>query len=512
MTIRIVCRKNEFHDSMVLMRINESVRQMDGVVRVAVLMGTENNKKILFDYGFWVESIQTAGASDLVIAVEGIDDKAVDIAFERVDQMFAERAASRRTKRIFKTQNAALRALPGANLVMISIPGRFAALEARKALKNGLNVFLFSDNVPLDDEISLKKMALEKNLLMMGPDCGTAIINGKVLGFANHIRHGEIGIVGASGTGIQEVSTQIHRLGMGISHAIGTGGRDLSKEIGGISMFQCIDLLLEDPQTHVIVLVSKPPDDQVKELILNRARDNKKPFVINFVGTSPGEIAGSNCYFAETLEEAAKTAVSLITGKLMTDKEEIDDRWIQKEVSLLHPRQKYLRGIFSGSTLAYEAISVFAKVNNQVYSNIALDQQWRLNDSWKSVEHTVVDMGDDEFTQGRAHPMIDPSLLIQRLRKEASDPEVACILMDCILGLGAHPDPGGIISPVIKECKEEAGRAGRHLPVILSICGTEEDPQVYSLQEGKFRKVGAIIQASNAKAAQTAGLICRNRG
>lgn len=267
MPVRIVCRKNEFHDSMVLMRINESIRQIGGIVRVAILMATENNKKILADYGFWNESIQAASVTDLILAVDAINDEKIEEAFTSIDKMFAERVASRKGKKIFKTQNAALGALPEANLALISVPGAFAAMEARKALKNSLNVFLFSDNVSLENELSLKKLAFERDLIVMGPDCGTAIINGVALGFANRVRRGEIGIVASSGTGIQEVCTQVHRSGMGISHAIGTGGRDLSKEIGGISMRQGIDFLIKDSQTRLIILISKPPDSQVENIL-----------------------------------------------------------------------------------------------------------------------------------------------------------------------------------------------------------------------------------------------------
>ncbi len=512
MPVRIVCRKNEFHDSMVLMRINESIRQIGGIVRVAVLMATENNKKILADYGFWNESIQAASVTDLILAVDAINDEKIEEAFTTIDKMFAERVASRKGKKIFKTQNAALGALPEANLALISVPGAFAAMEARKALKNSLNVFLFSDNVSLENELSLKKLAFERDLIVMGPDCGTAIINGVALGFANRVRRGEIGIVASSGTGIQEVCTQVHRSGMGISHAIGTGGRDLSKEIGGISMRQGIDFLIKDSQTRLIILISKPPDSQVQNNILNYIRDQEKRFVINFLGTKPREIGVNNCYFVETLDEAADTAIVLMNGRSESSKKSIQGRLVQSEIAKLNSRQKYLRGLFSGGTLAYEAISILSKTMGPINSNIPLNPQWGLVDSRESRGHTVVDMGEDEFTQGRAHPMIDPSLLMERFKKEASDPEVACILLDCMLGLSAHPDPAGILSPIIRECKEEAKKTGRHLSVVLSICGTEEDPQVYSTQEKKFIEAGAIILPSNAKAVEFAGLVCKDRG
>jgi len=232
------------------------------------------------------------------------DEEVVEKASVRIDQLFAERIASRRRKRFFKTQNAAIRSLPEVNLGLISVPGAFAAIEALEGLKNGLNVFLFSDNVSFEEEIFLKKMAQERGLLMMGPDCGTAIINGIGLGFANRVRRGQIGIVGASGTGIQEVSMIIHNLGMGISHGI--------------------DPLLKDSSTRLIVLVSKPPNSRVKEVILKRVAQGEKPFVINFLGMRSAGVALKNCYFVDTLEEAAELAVSIIMGKKKEKRESIE--------------------------------------------------------------------------------------------------------------------------------------------------------------------------------------------
>src|SRR5580704_9603583 len=94
---------------------------------------------------------------------------------------------------------------------------------------------IFSDNVPIAEEASLKHEARERGLMVMGPDCGTAIIGGVPLAFANAVPRGDIGIIGASGTGIQEVSTLIARAGRGVRHAIGTGGRDMHAEVGGLT-------------------------------------------------------------------------------------------------------------------------------------------------------------------------------------------------------------------------------------------------------------------------------------
>jgi hypothetical protein len=279
-------------------------------------------------------------------------------------------------------------------------------------------------------------------------------------------------------------------------------------------MLQGIELLLKDPSTRIIVLISKPPSSQVQGIILDRIRKAGKLFVINFIGIPSKKEVLENCHSVSTLEEAAETAVILLKGKngLKKDRSEDFQNGIQKEISSLNPNQKYLRGIFAGGTLAYEAMSILCNYIDPIYSNIPLHSEWRLENVRKSIGHTIIDMGEDEFTQGRPHPMIDPSLFIQRIKEEASDPEVVCILLDCILGLGVHPDPASVFSPIIKECKEEAKKLGRHLNVILSICGTDEDPQIRSLQEKKFREAGAIVQPNNAQAARFAGLLCKDRG
>jgi FdrA protein len=190
------------------------------------------------------------------------------------------------------------------NLALISVLGDYAAAEAIKALRPGLSVMLFSDNVSLAHEREIKTLAREKNLLVMGPDCGTAIINGMPLGFANVVRRGAIGVVAASGTGLQEVTCCIDQLGAGISQALGTGGHDLHESIGGISMLYGLDALSADPDTRVIVLISKPPAPAVAEKILARARAAGKPVVVNFLGARPEDMNVPGITPAYTLADA----------------------------------------------------------------------------------------------------------------------------------------------------------------------------------------------------------------
>src|SRR5437667_384174 len=299
-----------------------------------------------------------------------------------------------------------------------------------------------------------------------------------------------------------------HRGGAGVSHAIGTGGRDLSQAVGGLTALAGISALASDPGTEVIVLISKPPSPEVAARLLGAVRLARKPVVINFVGAS---VAGEgSLHGAQTLEEAAHTAVTLVTGQ--------PPRWHRwealpaQEAGRLAPTQKYVRGLYSGGTLCYEALVLLHRYVGPVYSNTPLDPGYALESATRSHAHTVIDMGSDEFTVGRLHPMLDPTLRHQRLLREADDPEVAVILLDVVLGHGAHPDPARDLAPVIRQARERARTAGRWLPVVLSVCGTEEDPQGYETQVAALIDAGATVQATNARAVRLAGLIAEAAG
>ncbi len=225
---------------------------------------------------------------------------------------------------------------------------------------------LFSDNVSLDDEVKLKRQGHEKGLLVFGPDCGTAVINGAALGFANVVRRGPVGILGASGTGIQEICVLVDRLGSGISHAIGTGGRDLSIEVGASTTLRCIDLLEADERTRVIVVTSKPPDPRVATRVLERLARCRKPVVVNFLGGDAAGVASTPIHWASTLEEAADIAVRLETGQGRGTSSGAADLaaligQAEQEAAKMAPNQKYLRGLFSGGTLGYEALLVLPR-------------------------------------------------------------------------------------------------------------------------------------------------------
>jgi FdrA protein len=387
--------------------------------------------------------------------------------------------------------------LPDAHWVLVSVAGRYAAGVARQALRLNKNVFLYSNNVSLEDEISLKQMAAEKGLVVMGPDCGTAIVNGVGLGFANRTRRGTIGIVAASGTGLQQLCSRIHQLGSGITHALGTGGRDLSEKVGAVTARQGLDLFSRDPETKVIVLASKPPSTQVADELIVAARSTGKPVVVDFIGYLGRSV--DNLHFGTTLDETAEIAVRLSAA--IPDKSTAPDYRLER----FAPGQRYLRGLFSGGTLAYEALLILQDYLPEVYSNAPLDKAFRLENSMVSQGHTLVDLGEDEFTVGRLHPMMDNDLRIRRLEQEARDPETAVILLDVVLGYGAHPDPAGELAPAILDARETARKAGRHLEVIAVVVGTDEDPQGMDSQIEQLAEVGVEIKTSNEAAVRYVG-------
>jgi FdrA protein len=399
----------------------------------------------------------------------------------------------------------ALQEAATANLALISTPGDYAAAEAMKALRLGLNVMLFSDNVPLDDEIALKHYARSHDLLVMGPDCGTAIIGGVPLGFANVVRRGEIGVVAASGTGLQQVTCLIDRWGQGVSQGIGTGGHDLRAEVGGITMLQGLDALAADPATRVIVLISKPPHPEVAERVLGAASRAGKPIVVNFLGADPDTVRREDVHPVRTLEDAARLAVDLAGGG---GDVEAGEAWPEGTTEVgLASGQKYIRGLYSGGTFCYEALLLLTEAFGPIASNTPLEPGLMLADVWHSRQHTVIDLGDDAFTRGRPHPMIDQTLRRERILQEAADPEVAVILFDVVLGHGAHPDPAPELALTLEEAKALARAAGRSLALVGSVCGTAGDPQDLARQEASLREAGVLLAESNAQAVRLAARI-----
>lgn len=491
---RLNIRRGTYYDSVVLMQLQAALARMPGVSDAGVVMGTDANKELLAQSGLHVDGVDACVPDDLIIVIRAGDDASADAAIAQIDELLARRAAAGEDEDYLpQTLETAVHMLPAAAWVLISVPGRYAAGVAREALRLGKHVFLYSDNVPLEDEVALKQQAARQGLLVMGPDCGTAIVNGIGLGFANRVRRGSIGLVGASGTGLQHVAARIHQLGGGITHALGTGGRDLADQVGAVTAMQALDLLARDPETAVIVLISKPPSPDVARDLLEIARQTGKPVVVDFIGHPQAHRSG--LHFAATLDQTAELAVRLAAQQPASP----------PDPSRFDPRQRYLRGLFSGGTLAYEAQHILQDYFNGVYANAPLDKAWKLENSLISREHTILDLGEDELTVGRLHPMLDNTLRIQRLMQEARDPEVAVILLDVVLGEGAHPNPAAELAPAIEEARARAAAENRTLEVIAVLVGTGEDPQDMAAQMAALQAAGARVETSSEVAVRAAG-------
>jgi len=499
--------KNTFRDSVYLMRLSGTIREFEGVIEAETIIGTDHNKKFLRSGGLWTDEIEKeAGANDLIIAVKAENEEkaeqAIQDALDELNkQVERENLLGDFVPRTFET---ALQNFSGANIALLSIPGRYVRREADKVLDAGLHLMIFSDNVSLEDEVALKEKALEKGLLVMGPDCGTAIINGTPLAFANEVRQGRIGVVAAAGTGLQEVSSLINNLGEGISQGIGTGGRDVKSAVGGITMVQGLKALLKDENTEVIVIVSKPPDAEVTEKVLKVAAEGEKPVVVNFLGGDLEQVRKAGCEPAYTLKEAAQKGVNLLQKKDADSGYtalKADEELVNKEKGRFKDGQKYLRALYSGGTLAYETLILIQDKIGSVYTNLSYEDAEKIEDVYKSSANTVIDFGEDEFTQGRLHPMIDPSLRNGRIVEEAKDPEAAVIMLDLVLGYNAHLNPAGSALEAIKEAKEIAKENGRYLSFVTTVCGTDEDIQVRSEQVARLEKEGVLVFQSNADAA-----------
>jgi FdrA protein len=448
--------RGRYLDSVALMRLSRRLGALPGIEAAALMIGTPSNKVLLRDAGLLAAEGEQAGPNDLVIALRAADERAGSAALAAPWQLFGETEESRSGELPrARTLRGALELMPHANLALISVPGDYAASEARRALGAGLNAPVFSSGVPLEEERALKRLAAEKGLLLMGPDCGTALLAGTPLAFANAVPRGEIGIVSASGTGLQEVSCLIARLGAGVSHGIGVGGRDLDEGVGALGTLAAIDALDRDARTKVIVLVSKPPAPRVADTVLERLARSPKRSVVCFLGMDkPG--------LARTLHEAAEIA----TGTCL-----------QGEEPLKQKTKGRVEGLYCGGTLCSEAEIIFRRRG--------------------LAGHCFVDLGGDEFTRGRPHPMIDPELRNGYVARALADPAVGVLLLDAVLGYGSHPDPAGVL--LQQDLSSKA--------VIASVVGTDGDPQVRSCQVERLRAAGVAVAPSNALAAEWAAAL-----
>jgi len=485
-------RRAFYRDSVALMRISRAIESLAGVEAAALMIGSVTNRKLMEDAGLLAADGKSAGPNDLVLAVRADTPANAQAALAEAERLLEAPATSDKGTDEWtpKSLDTALTRLPNANLVLVSVPGEFAAAEARRALNKGLHVMMFSDNVALDDEVALKREAQRLGLLMMGPDCGTAIIGGVPLAFANVIPRGDLGIVGASGTGMQEVSTLIARHGGGVSHAIGVGGRDLKEAVGGITTLMAIDALERDPGTRQIVLISKPPAAAVAKKVLERIGQARKPVSICFIGADDMPVPANAALFSD-LRSCVEHALG--GRRIGWAGRTPDAKGLAARVA--RPRMR-LQGLFSGGTLCAEAQVVLRRAGITVTSNVPIPGV--ATPATAPDAHVVLDLGDDQYTVGRPHPMIDPSLRNQMLSAALRDGRTAVVLLDVVIGYGAHADPAGDLIAALPAAKE------REALLIASVCGTEGDPQRYSRQVALLEEAGIIAAPSNAHAAELA--------
>src|SRR5437764_3854665 len=427
MVIKARVKRNTYFDSITLMKIARALTNMNGIEDAAAIMATEANLQLLEEAGL-TPFEGNAGADDVLLVVRASDEDSADAALESAEEQLTQRPGVSSVDGDMSSQKQprsleqAIQLHAETSLAVISVPGSYAALESERALRAGLHVFLFSDNVSLEDEIALKHLAQERGLLFMGPDCGTAMLNGVGLGFVNVVPRGNIGIVGASGTGIQQVMSLIAQQRGGVSQVIGCGGRDLSEDVGAITTLQGLRMLQEDEQTEVIVLISKPPAPAVAERVLQVATRGKKPVVVMFVGADANDLQsrhGHQIVITNTLAEAAQKAISVCGGSdTMTGTWHIHSNALRSLLgfSALSTGTLSLSGLFSGGTLCDEAMHIWAEQLNPIYSNIPLKAEWRMPVGKRVPGHYAIDFGADEYTRGRPHPMIDPSLRMKRLQ------------------------------------------------------------------------------------------------
>jgi len=500
-------RRSYYQDSVTLMTLSSEMEAAPGVSRAAAMMGTPPNLALLRDAGLLAAEGEGAGAGDLVVAVLAATPEAAEAArAAALRALAARRAVPAGAAARPRTLAAARRALPDANLVLISVPGLYAGAEAFRALRAGLHVMLFSDNVPVDTELALKRAALERGLWLLGPDCGTAVIHGVPLGFANAVPRGRVGLVGASGTGLQEVCCAIAALGEGVSHAVGVGGRDLSDAVGGLMTRRALEALAADPATEVLVVVGKRPSPAMAGRLAQDARRLDKPCVLGFVGGTAGLDGGDRLHVAGTLEDAARAAVALARGEVpaavdFTRPPDEIERLVALATAGLGPSQRYVRGVFSGGTLAWEARHLLARRLPGVTEGV----------TGGGAGHRVTDLGEDVFTVGRPHPMLDGTVRRQWIAREGDDPGTAVLLLDVVLGWGAHPDPVGEILPAIEATRARARDAGRGLAIVASVTGTDRDPQRRTAQAAALAAHGVVVMDSNAQAARLAARVAAGR-
>lgn len=490
MSEHVEIRRGVYHDSVSLMQVSRKVADRDGVGAALVAMATDLNLDLLAGMGFDTSAASGAGPNDLLVALRAADRAAVEAARAAVDEALADAGRS--------TGDTSAGAVPprtvgsaarrgDATLALVSVPGAHALPEATDALRAGLHVMVFSDNVPLAHEVALKAEAASRGLLAMGPDCGTAIVAGVGLGFANVTRPGPVGIVAASGTGAQQLCCLLDDAGVGVSHVLGVGGRDLSEEVGAASTVAAMAALDRDPATECLVVLSKPPAPAVAERVREQAAALDTPTVVAFMGRGEPDLT------AVAAEAARRVGADLGEPRAWVHERDVAPGGA-------------LRGLFAGGTLCEEAMAIAADVLGPVRSNVPLDPAWGIGEDLHAAGHWMLDLGDDRLTLGRPHPMIDHGLRLEHLARVVDDADTGVVLLDVVLGHAAHPDPAADLGPAIANACETDG-----LAVVVSLCGTTDDPQGRDAQARALHDAGADVYLSNAAGARAAVALAQPR-
>lgn len=507
MVTRCLVKPSFYRDSVVLLHLSRELKGFPGVAEVGVLMGTPANKSLLDQAGLLTPGADAAGPNDLVIAVRAASADVASGALANAESFLT--SGRRRLEAVVRvvprSLDSALRHFPEVNLALISVPGACAGRETRKALRRGLHVMLFSDNVPLEEEVALKELAMSAGVLLMGPDCGTAIVNGVPLGFANAVPRGRVGVVSASGSGLQQVSSLLATMGEGISHALGVGGRDGSKAVGGAMTVMALEVLAADPATELLVVLGKPAEREVRARIEAEVRNLGKPCVLVLLDAGVQPARNGLVTTVATLEDAARAAVARLQGRawrpviFTAPVREVRSR-VEAVRSKMAKSQTAVRGLYAGGTLAHEARLILEPLLGPIASNLAACTEI-------STPHQILDLGADEFTVGRAHPMIDPTFRSDQILAAGRDPALAVLLLDVVLGHGASADPSGDLAPAIAAARQEARKGGRELAVVASVVGTAGDPQGLSTQIARLEAHGVWVMPSNAQASRFAACL-----
>ncbi len=508
MSVFVEIEKGKYIDSLETLYASSVLMDQEGITAGFVGVGTAPFKDTVISSGLNSPDLDSATGNDLVIIADCSNKAAFDTAVAAVLASF-EVEASVQAEESFVSTKAAVQKHPEINLCSVSVPGEYAYGEVKKALNAGLHCVVFSNNVPLEQEREMKLLAREKGLLCMGPDCGVANINGAALVLSSINNRGPFGIVGASGTGIQHVAAILHEAGSGVSQTIGTGGNDCKDAVGGIMMLMGIDAMEADPETRYLALISRKPGDTVLPKLLERIKTCKKPVVALFMGCDRAQVEASGAIYASSLDDCAIQCLKLIGTHYPLATEDELVTLAAEEVKKYAPEQKYLRGLYTGGTYMDEAANAMIPRIGTIWSNCPIQPEWKLEDSYVSRENACVDYGEEEFTLGRPHPAIDPSIRKPAILREAMDPEVAVILLDFILTPPGHMDPTGFVIDDIKMAQQMAESEGRHITFIASVLGTTADFQDKNKQERQLRDAGVIVCQTNYRAAVLASEIIR---